>query len=113
MSGAHRVGRPTVAAAEAIARVASPERADGRARTRGLHDDPGQPARELHGRLVDLQQSLRARVEQADEPRLKVLLETHAEVPGGLGKSSGEYAARNQAAWRWRRTARGRASNTS
>ena len=41
-----------------------------------MHGDPRQRARELHGRLVDLQQSLRAEVEQADEPQLRALLET-------------------------------------
>jgi len=54
----------------------------------------------LHGRLVDLQPSLRAEVGQAAELQLKALLETSAEVPSRPGNSSGDYAAKNEAAWR-------------
>ena len=62
--------------------------------------DPRQRARQLRERLVDLQDSLRAEVEQAGEPQLRALLETSAEVLGGLGKSFDDYAAKNEAAWR-------------
>ena len=62
--------------------------------------DPRQQARDLRERLVDLQQSLRAEVDQADDPQLKALLESSAEVLGGLGKTFGDYAAKNEAAWR-------------
>jgi hypothetical protein len=62
--------------------------------------DPRQRAVELRERLVELQQSLRDEVGQAAEPQLKALLETSAEVVGGLGKSFGDYAAKNEAAWR-------------
>ena len=62
--------------------------------------DPRQRARQLRERLVELQDALRAEVEQAGEPQLKALLETSAEVLGGLGKALGDYAAKNEAAWR-------------
>jgi hypothetical protein len=85
------------AAVAAIAPVATPERA---AVTVQGQQDPQQRARQLRERLVDLQDSLRAEVEQASEPQLKALLETSAEVLGGLGKSFDDYAAKNEAAWR-------------
>ena len=85
------------AAVAAIAPVATPERA---AVTVQGQQDPRQRARQLRERLVDLQDSLRAEVEQAGEPQLRALLETSAEVLGGLGKSFDDYAAKNEAAWR-------------
>ena len=84
--------------AAAIAPVAKPEEAD-----MGQQDqrhDPRQRARQLRGRLVDLQQSLRAEVDEAGEPQLKALLETSAEVLAGLGKTFDDYATKNEAAWR-------------
>jgi hypothetical protein len=62
--------------------------------------DPRQRARQLHERLVGLQESLRTDVAQVDDPQLKALLESAAEVLGGLGRSFGDYAAKNEAAWR-------------
>jgi hypothetical protein len=62
--------------------------------------DPRERARQLRERLVVLQDSLRAEVDDAGEPRFKALLETSAEVLGGLGKSFEDYAAKNEAAWR-------------
>jgi len=62
--------------------------------------DPRQHAQQLRERLVGLQDELRAEVADADEPQLKALLESSAEVLGGLGKSFGDYAAKNEAAWR-------------
>jgi hypothetical protein len=62
--------------------------------------DSRQQARQLRERLVGLQDELRAEVADADEPQLKALLESSAEVLGGLGKSFGDYAAKNEAAWR-------------
>jgi len=66
----------------------------------GHESDPRRRARQLRERLLELQESLRAEVEQAGEPQLKALLETSAEVLGGLGKTFGDYAAKNEAAWR-------------
>jgi len=62
--------------------------------------DPRQHARQLRERLLGLQDELRAEVAGAGEPQLKALLESSAEVLGGLGKSFGDYAAKNEAAWR-------------
>lgn len=58
-----------------------------------------QRARQLRQRLLDLQDSLRAEVDEAGEPQLRALLETSAEVLGGLGKTFDDYAAKNEAAW--------------
>jgi hypothetical protein len=62
--------------------------------------DPRQRAQQLRERMLDMQASLRTEVGQVDEPQLKALLETSAEVLGGLGRSFGDYAAKNEAAWR-------------
>ena len=59
-----------------------------------------QRASQLRERLTDLQESLRDEVEQVGDPQLKALLETSAEVLGGLGKTFDDYAAKNEAAWR-------------
>jgi hypothetical protein len=67
---------------------------------RSATQDPQQQAHALRGRLLELQQSLRAGIGQAGDPQLKALLETSAEVLGGLGKSFDDYAAKNEAAWR-------------
>ena len=66
----------------------------------GREPDPRQRARQVRERLVDLQGSLRAEIEQAGESQLKALLEASAEVLGGLGKTFGDYAAKKEAAWR-------------
>ncbi len=49
------------------------------------------------GRLVD---DLRSDLGQVTDPRLQALLETAAEVIGGLAKAFGDFEARNEAAWR-------------
>lgn len=85
------------AAAAAIAPVATPERAAVSVQGR---QDPRQRASQLRERLTDLQESLRDEVEQVGDPQLKALLETSAEVLGGLGKTFDDYAAKNEAAWR-------------
>jgi hypothetical protein len=62
--------------------------------------DPRQRAQRLCDRVMDIQKSFREEVGQTDDPQLKALLETSAEVLGGLGKSCNDYAAKNEAAWR-------------
>jgi hypothetical protein len=66
----------------------------------GQQHDPRQRARDLRAQLDGLKDALRADVEQFDEPQLRALLESSAEVIGGLGKTFGDYAAKNEAAWR-------------
>jgi hypothetical protein len=62
--------------------------------------DPRLRAQRLHERILDIQRSFRDEVGHTEEPQLKALLETSAEVLGGLGKSFGDYAAKDEAAWR-------------
>ena len=66
----------------------------------GQQHDPRQRARDLRAQLHGLKDALRADVEQFDEPQLRALLESSAEVIGGLGETFGDYAAKNEAAWR-------------
>ena len=48
----------------------------------------------------DLQTHLREDIEKLDEPQLKAMFETSAEVLGGLLKAFRDYERKNEAAWR-------------
>ena len=61
--------------------------------------EPRQRARDIHDRLLALQQELRNDVEHSDEPQFKAVLESAAEVLGGLGKAFDDYAEKNEPAW--------------
>jgi len=43
---------------------------------------------------------LREDVRKVDEPQLKAMFETAAEVLGGLTKAFGDYEKKNEAAWK-------------
>jgi hypothetical protein len=43
---------------------------------------------------------LRADVEKVEEPKLKAMFETSAEVLGGLTKAFRDYERKNEPAWR-------------
>lgn len=42
---------------------------------------------------------LREDIDKVDEPQLKAMFETAAEVQGGLKKTFGDYEKNNEAAW--------------
>jgi hypothetical protein len=50
--------------------------------------------------LKEIQDHLREDIEKVDEPRLKAMFETSAEVLGGLCKAFQDYERKNEAAWR-------------
>jgi hypothetical protein len=52
-----------------------------------------------HG-LQDVIDHLRSDIEKVDEPQLKAMFETSAEVLGGLVKTFDDYERKNEAAWR-------------
>lgn len=49
--------------------------------------------------FLDLQDHLRDDVKKVDEPQLKAMFETAAEVLGGLNKAFRDYEQKNEAAW--------------
>ncbi|HZP98136.1 MAG TPA: hypothetical protein VFB13_01245 [Reyranella sp.] len=63
-------------------------------------NDPRHHTRQMKQRLQETVEHLRADVEKVDEPRLKAMFETSAEVLGGLVKAFSDYEKKNEAAWR-------------
>ncbi|WP_429811711.1 hypothetical protein [Ensifer sp. B1-9] len=53
-------------------------------------------------RLQDTMDHLREDILKVDEPQLKAMFETAAEVLGGLKKAFSDYEQKNEAAWRSR-----------
>jgi hypothetical protein len=62
--------------------------------------DPRPRAQKMQERLEDTMNRLREEVELAEEPQLKAMLETSAEVLGGLAKAFHDYQEKTEAAWR-------------
>jgi hypothetical protein len=62
--------------------------------------DPRHHVRKMQTALVEIKTHLREDIEKVDEPQLKALFETSAEVLGGLIKAFGDYERKNEAAWR-------------
>jgi hypothetical protein len=56
--------------------------------------------------FVGRQQQLRQDVNKVDEPQLKALFETSAEVLGALAKSLDDYRRKHEPAWTTRAAAR-------
>jgi hypothetical protein len=51
-------------------------------------------------RLQETVTHLRENIQKVDEPQLKAMFETSAEVLGGLIKAFSDYEKKNEAAWR-------------
>jgi uncharacterized membrane-anchored protein YhcB (DUF1043 family) len=62
--------------------------------------DPRHHTKKMQKALEDLQTHLREDIEKVDEPQLKAMFETSAEVLGGLCKAFRDYERKNEAAWR-------------
>jgi hypothetical protein len=62
--------------------------------------NPQHHTQNMKKRLSEIQQHLREDVGKVDEPQLKAMLETSAEVLGGLIKAFDDYEKKNEAAWR-------------
>jgi hypothetical protein len=62
--------------------------------------DPRVHTKKMQKRLKELQDHLREDIEKVDEPQLKAMFETAAEVLGGLMKAFDDYERKNEPAWR-------------
>ena len=61
--------------------------------------DPRYHTRNMTQRLQEIIQHLREDVGKVDEPQLKAMFETSAEVLSGLVKAFQDYERRNEPAW--------------
>jgi hypothetical protein len=62
--------------------------------------DPRHHTVKMQGRLQELVDRLRADTGEVDEPQLKAMFETSAEVLLGLKKAFSDYEQKNENAWR-------------
>jgi uncharacterized membrane-anchored protein YhcB (DUF1043 family) len=62
--------------------------------------DPRHHTQKMQRRLQETIDHLRADIEKVNEPQLKAMFETSAEVLGGLKKAFSDYEKKNEAAWR-------------
>lgn len=62
--------------------------------------DPRHHTQKMQVRLQETIDHLRADIEKVDEPQLKAMFETAAEVLGGLKKAFSDYEKKNESAWR-------------
>jgi len=62
--------------------------------------DPRHHTQKMAKRLQDTITHLREDVKTVDEPQLKAMFETSAEVLGGLVKAFRDYEQKNEPAWR-------------
>jgi len=62
--------------------------------------DPRHHTRKMRQRLSETIDHLRRDIDMVDEPRLKAMFETSAEVLGGLVKAFRDYHEKNESAWR-------------
>ncbi len=62
--------------------------------------DPRHRTRKMQKRLQEIKDHLRSDIEKVDEPQLKAMFETSAEVLGGLIKAFHDYEQKNESAWR-------------
>jgi hypothetical protein len=61
--------------------------------------DPRYHTQKMQARLKETIEHLRKDIEKVDEPQLKAMFETSAEVLGGLAKAFQDYECRNESAW--------------
>jgi hypothetical protein len=62
--------------------------------------DPRHHTQKMQQRLGETVRHLREDIEKVDEPQLKAMFETSAEVLGGLIKAFRDYEQKNESAWR-------------
>jgi hypothetical protein len=62
--------------------------------------DPRHHTQKMQKRLQETMDHLRRDIEKVDEPKLKAMFETSAEVLGGLVKAFQDYERKNESAWR-------------
>jgi hypothetical protein len=61
--------------------------------------DPRYHTQNMQRRLQETMDHLREDIEKVDEPQLKAMFETAAEVMGGLKKAFKDYEQKNEKAW--------------
>jgi hypothetical protein len=61
--------------------------------------DPRWRAERIRRQLQETIKDLRHDIEQVEDPRLKAIMETSAEVLAGLLKTFQEYARKSESAW--------------
>lgn len=61
--------------------------------------DPRHHTQKMQKALLELRDHLRDDITNVDEPQLKAMFETSAEVLGGLAKAFEDYEMKNEAAW--------------
>lgn len=62
--------------------------------------DPRHHTQKMRQALSDLRKHLRDDIKKVDEPQLKAMFETSAEVLSGLEKAFHDYEEKNESAWR-------------
>jgi cytoplasmic iron level regulating protein YaaA (DUF328/UPF0246 family) len=62
--------------------------------------DPRHHTQKMQKAFQDIRNHLREDVQKVDEPQLKAMFETSAEVLGGLEKAFRDYEQKNEKAWR-------------
>lgn len=62
--------------------------------------DPRHHTQNMQQRFQDLIRHLRDDVNKVDDPQLKAMFETSAEVVGGLSKAFQDYERKNESAWK-------------
>jgi hypothetical protein len=61
--------------------------------------DPRHHTQKMQKALQDIRTHLREDIHKVDEPQLKAMFETSAEVLAGLEKAFKDYEQKNEAAW--------------
>ncbi len=67
--------------------------------TNKVESDPHQHVRDLSMHLQETINRLREDIEKVDEPQLKAMFETSAEVLCGLKKAYSDYEQKKESAW--------------
>lgn len=62
--------------------------------------DPRHHTQKMQKALHDIRNHLREDIQTVDEPQLKAMFETSAEVLSGLEKAFKDYEQKNEKAWR-------------
>ena len=62
--------------------------------------NPRHHTQKMQKALREIKDHLRKDIEKVDEPQLKAMFETAAEVLGGLIKAFHDYEEKNESAWR-------------
>ena len=62
--------------------------------------NPQHHTEKMKTRIQEIVSHMREDIQKVDEPQLKAMFETSAEVLGGLMKAFSDYEKKNEAAWR-------------